>query len=163
MKDEVEILKNKVQQLIEDNMELHSRLELNDYNPDKPVRKLTLQEKLELNMGKELNKYRIPAKEIKAMYYTIVKADKEPENVDVSFDSQRYLAAFFVVDKEKEEKEIEKGENVGLDISKIPDDMPETQHHYDIVDVINRLTDISTTVGKVNHNNDAIPVDKGRE
>ena len=162
MKDEVEILRNKVQQLIEDNMELHSRLEMNDYNPDKPVRKLTLQDKLELNMGEELKKYRIPTKDIKAMYYTIVKADQEPDSVDVSFDSQRYLTAFFVVDKEKEEKEIEKGENVGLDLTKIPDSMPEVQHHYEIMDVINRLTDISTNTGKVNHN-DTISIDKGRE
>ena len=43
-----EFLEQKVNELIEANMELASRLEY-DYDPNKPVRKLTLQEKLEIN------------------------------------------------------------------------------------------------------------------
>lgn len=163
-RNEVDILKAQVRHLIEDNMELHSRLELDggEYDPTKPIRKLTLQEKLEINMGNELKKYRIPTSEIKKIYYTIIKSgDKEPENVDVSFNSQRYLTAFYLVDKEKEEEEIEKGENVGIDLSKIPDDMPEVQHLYDMIEVVNRLTDISSKVGKVSH--DSIPINQGRE
>lgn len=161
MDSELDILKAKIHELVQDKMELYSRLEVNEFDPDKPVRKLTMQEKLEMNMGSELKKYRIPTKDIKEIYYTIIKSEREPESIDVSFNSQRYLTAFYVVDKEKEQQEIEKGENVGLDISKIPDSMPEVQHHYDMIEVVNRLTDISSSVGKVSH--DSIPVDKGRE
>ena len=53
-----EFLQAKVNQLIQDNMELASKLEY-DYDPNKPVRKLTLQEKLEINMGNSLKKFRI--------------------------------------------------------------------------------------------------------
>jgi hypothetical protein len=148
LQQKVTLLEQKVRQLVEDNMELHSRLEM-DYNPDKPVRKLTLQEKLELNAGNVLNKFRIPTKDVKRMYYSIVSSEKEPENIDVAFDSQRYLIAFYVVDAKKEAQEIQKGENVKLDVSKIPDSMPDIQHQYDMYEVINRLTDISSNVGKI--------------
>jgi hypothetical protein len=148
--EEVELLRRKIKQLVEDNMELHSRLEM-DFNPDKPVRKLTFQEKLELNAGNVLNKYRIPTKDVKRMYYSIVSSQEEPDNVDVAFDSQRYLIAFYMVDAKKEAQDIERGENVGLDISKIPDSMPEVQHQYDMYEVLNRLTDISSKAEKVSH------------
>jgi hypothetical protein len=149
LQQQVTLLKQKVKQLVEDNMELHSRLEM-DFDPDKPVRKLTLQEKLQLNMGNTLNKYRIPTKDIKNIYYTIVKSEKEPENIDVAFNSKRYLTAFYLVDTAKELVEIEKGESVKLDVSKIPDSMPDVQHHYDMYEVLNRLTDISQSDGKKN-------------
>lgn len=142
LEQENKLLKEKINQLIADNLELSSRLE-SDYNPDKQVRKLTLQEKLELSMGNLVLKYRIPSSTIKNMYYEIMKELPEPIFVDVTFDNDRIFKAWYKVDLKKEKEEVEKGEDVVIDINKIPDDMAELQHHYDVWNVLDRLTDIS--------------------
>ena len=158
LETENRLLKKKNKQLVEDLMELHSRLEM-DYREDMPVRRLTLQEKLELNMGKMLEKVRIPSKDIKRIYYSIITSEDEPEDIDVSFNSQRYFTAFYIVNKEKEERDIEKGEGVKVCVEKVPDWMPELQQQYDLHEVVNRLTDINSPVSKVNHNNSNDPTD----
>jgi len=136
-----EFLEQKVNQLIQDNLELASRLE-NDYDPNKPVRKLTLQEKLELNMGNELKKYRISSRTIKSIYSSIIREMEEPEFIDIMFDNNRMFRAYYFVDLEREQKEIEQGESVKLKIENIPDDMPELQQKYDTEKILNELTDI---------------------
>jgi hypothetical protein len=137
---EVELLKQKISQLVADNLELSSQLE-NDYNPNKPVRKLTLQEKLQINMGNLLLKYRIPAAAIKNIYCSIILCtEKEPEFVDLTFDNNRMYKAFYFVDLDKEKVEIEKGNDVSVNIENIPDDvMPELQHQMDIGKVVQEL------------------------
>ena len=136
-----EFLQAKVDQLISDNLELASKLEY-DYNPDKPVRKLTLQEKLEINMGNSLKKFRITSKDIKNIYSNIVREVNEPEFIDLSFDNDRMFNAYYFVDLKKEELEIEKGEDVQVDITKI--DSPELQQKYDVEKVLNELTDVKS-------------------
>ena len=136
--EEVEILKQKISQLIEDNLELSSQLEY-DYDPNKPVRKLTLQEKLEINMGNWVQKYRIPAQAIKHIYCTILREENEPEFVDLSFDNDRMYKAFYFVDLQKEAKEIEKGENVQINIENIPDSRPELQQQLDISSALEKI------------------------
>lgn len=138
-----EFLEQKVNQLIQDNLELAARLE-HDYNPDKPVRKLTLQEKLEINMGNQLKKYRISSRTIKSIYSAIVREMEEPEFIDIMFDNDRMFRAYYFVDLVKEKKEIEKGESVGLNLENIPDDMPELQQKYDTEKVLNELTDLKS-------------------
>lgn len=141
LKEENEFLKKKVSQLIADNLELSAKLE-NDYNPAKPVRQLTLQEKLEINMGNLLRKYRIPAKAIKNIYCSIVREENEPEFVDLSFDNDRLFTAFYFVDLVKEQKEIEKGMDVDVkldDINLLP---PELEQQLDMQNVLNKITDI---------------------
>jgi hypothetical protein len=136
-----EFLERKVQQLIQDNLELSSRLEY-DYDPEKPVRKLTLQEKLEINMGNSLKKFRIKTSDFKQIYGNIIMAIKEPEYVDLSFDNDRMYTASYFVDSAKEAIEIQKGENVNVDITKI-EDLP-LQQKYDMEKVLNELTDTKT-------------------
>jgi hypothetical protein len=140
-KEEVELLKQKISQLIADNLELSSRLENNNYNydPNKPVRQLTLQEKLEINMGNLVLKYRIPAAAIKNIYGNIVCMEKEPEFIDLMFDNNRMYKAFYFVDLEKENVEIEKGKDVSVNIENIPDTMPELQHQMDIGQVVEEI------------------------
>jgi hypothetical protein len=137
--EEVKLLKQKISQLLEDNLELSSRLE-NDYNPNKPIRKLTLQEKLQINMGNLLLKYRIPVSAIKNIYGNIVCTDgKEPEFVDLTFDNNRMYKAFYFVDLDKEKLEIDKGKDVSVNIENIPDTMPELQHQMDIRKVMEEI------------------------
>ena len=136
-----EFLEQKVAQLIQDNLELAAKFEYN-YDPDKPIRKLTLQEKLEINMGNLSKKYRIPSRTIKSIYSSLVKEMEEPEFIDIMFDNNRMFRAYYFVDLEKEKEEIEKGENVGLNLNNIPDDMPEVQQKYDTEKILNELTDI---------------------
>jgi hypothetical protein len=140
---EISLLKEKIKQLIADNLEISSRLD-NDYDPNKPVRPLTLQEKLELNMGNTLKKYRIAAKDIKKLYYMIMSSDPEIEYFDLTFDKNRICDAFYQVDLDKEKEDIEKGESLEVDPDKIPDDMPELQQKLDVEKVLNKLTDIET-------------------
>ena len=135
---ENKLLKQKISQLIQDNLELSEKLEY-DYNPDKEVRKLTLQEKLELNMGNYLKKYRFSVQQLKQIYFTIMTSDPEPEFIDVTFDNNRMFNAFYKVDLNKEKQEIEKGELVAIDINKIPEDMPQLQQSYDIQNVIEKI------------------------
>lgn len=144
IEEENSLLKEKVSQLIADNLELSSKLEY-DYNK-KSSRKLTLQEKLEINMGNLVRKYRIPSKIIKNIYFTILTSEpnKEPEYIDLSFDNDRMYTAFYFVDLDKEAKEIEKGESVDLDLEKIPDSMPNIQYQADIKNVINNIMEIKT-------------------
>lgn len=134
-----EFLERKVQQLIQDNLELSSRLEY-DYDPEKPVRKLTLQEKLEINMGNSLKKYRIKTQDIKHIYSNIVMALKEPEYIDLTFNDERMFTASYFVDSAKEAIEIAKGEDVNVDITKIEDNLS-LQQKYDMEKVLNELTD----------------------
>ena len=136
-----EFLEQKVSELITANMELASRLEY-DYDPNKPVRSLTLQEKLELNMGNSLKKFRINKQNIKNIYSEIVYSEHEPEFIDLVFDNNRMFISYHFVDLKQEEKEIEKGENVGLNLNNIPDDMPELQQKYDTEKILNELTEI---------------------
>ena len=136
-----EFLEQKVNELVAANMELASRYE-DDYDPNKQVRKLTLQEKLEINMGNSLRKFRIPARTIKSMYSAIVREEQEPEFIDIMFDNNRMFRAYYFVDVEKEKEDIKKGENVGLNLGNIPDDMPQIQQKYDVEKVLNELTDI---------------------
>jgi len=143
LEDENRLLKEKIQQLISDNLELSARLE-HDYNPNKPVRKLTLQDKLALNMGNTLNKYRITSRSLKNIHYTIVASEPEPTYIDLMFDSNRMFTAFYFVDLEKEAKEIEMGESLEVDLDKVPDDMLELQHQYDKEKVLNKITDIES-------------------
>jgi hypothetical protein len=133
-----EFLERKVQQLIQDNLELSSRLEY-DYDPEKPVRKLTLQEKLEINMGNSLKKFRIKTSDFKQIYGNIIMAIKEPEYVDLTFNDERMYTASYFVDSAKEAIEIQKGEDVNVDITKI-EDLP-LQQKYDMEKVLNELTD----------------------
>ena len=119
-----EFLQAKVDQLIADNLELASKLEYN-YDPDKPVRKLTLQEKLEINMGNSLKKFRITSKDIKNIYSNIIREENEPEFIDLTFNNDRLFISYYFVDLIKEEEEIKKGEDVQVDITKI-DDKPRT-------------------------------------
>ena len=136
-----EFLEEKVRQLIQDNLELASRFE-NDYDPEKPVRKLTLQEKLEINMGNLSKKYRIPARTIKSIYSAIIREEKEPDFIDITFDNNRMFSAYYFVDIEKEILEIKKGEDVQVDITKIED--LGQQQKYDVEKVLNELTDFKT-------------------
>lgn len=146
--EENRLLREQVNQLIADNLALASRLEYN-YDPNKPTRKLTLQEILEINMGNSLNKYRIPAKIIKNIYYEIIKSDIEPEFIDISFDNDRMFSAFYFVDVEKEKQEQEKGESIIIDPVSIPDNMPQLQQKYDIQNILEQITGNSQ-----NNNND---------
>jgi hypothetical protein len=139
-----EFLEQKVNQLIQDNLELAARFEY-DYDPNKPIRKLTLQEKLEINMGNSLKKFRIESKDIKSIYSNIVREESEPQFIDLTFDNNRLFISYYFVDLKQEEKEIEKGENVGLNLNNIPDDMPELQQKYDVEKVLNELTDVNKT------------------
>lgn len=146
MEEENSLLKEKVSQLIADNLELSSKLEYDYSHNQKSSRKLTLQEKLEINMGNLIQKYRIPSKIIKNIYFTILTSEpsKEPEYIDLSFDNDRMYTAFYFVDLDKEAKEIEKGESVDLDVEKIPDSMPNIQYQADIKNVINNIMEIKT-------------------
>jgi hypothetical protein len=136
--EENRLLREQVNQLIADNLALAARLEYN-YDPNKPTRKLTLQEILELNMGNSLNKYRIPAKIIKNIYCEIVRSEREPVFIDISFDNDRMFSAFYFVDIEKEKQEQEKGESIIIDPGSIPDDMPQLQQKYDIQNVLEQI------------------------
>lgn len=137
LEEENRLLREKVSQLIADNLALD-----NDYDPNKPVRKLTLQEKLEINMGLELKKYRISVQDIKKLYYDIVSSEKEPQYFDLTFDKDRICNAYYKVDIEKEKKEIEKGEDVEVDITKL--DNPRLEQKYDVEKVLNQITDIES-------------------
>lgn len=136
---EIQRLKHKINELIADNLELSSRLEF-DYNPEKKIRKLTLQEKLELNMGNTLKKFRISNKDLKNIYFGIMTSDPEPQFVDMVFDNDRMFQASYKVDLEQEKQDIIKGEEIELDITMIPDDFLELQNKYDIENVLNTIT-----------------------
>ena len=136
-----EFLQAKVDQLISDNMELASRLEY-DYSPDKPVRKLTLQEKLEINMGNSLKKFRIRNQDIKDIYGNMVREVNEPKFIDLTFDNNRMFISYYFVDLKKEAFEIQKGEGVQVDITKLEDGG--LQQKYDMEKVLNELTDTKT-------------------
>ena len=136
-----EFLEQKVAQLIQDNLELSARLEYN-YNPDKPVRELTLQEKLEINMGNSLKKYRIASRTIKSIYAAIVREMEEPEYIDIMFGNDRMFSAYYFVDLKKEEQEVKRGADVQVDITKIDDE--NLQQKYDVEKVLNELTDIKS-------------------
>lgn len=140
LEEENKLLKEKISQLIADNMELSSRFEC-DYDFNKPVRKLTLQEKLEINMGNTLRKFRIPAQKIKNIYYEIMTSEPEPEFIDITFDNDRMYTAFYIVDLKIEKEEIDKGESVELDLEKIPDNLIGVQHTYDMEKVLNKITE----------------------
>lgn len=140
---EIKKLKQKINELIADNLELSSRLEF-DYNPDKKIRKLTLQEKLELNMGNTLKKFRISNKDLKNIYFGIMTSDPEPEFIDLIFDNDRMFQASYKVDLEQEKHDIIKGEEIELDITMIPDDFLELQNKYDIENVLNTITNTNT-------------------
>jgi hypothetical protein len=139
LEEENRLLKEKIKQLIADNLALD-----NEYDLNKPLRKLTLQEKLELNMGNTLKKYRISAKDIKKLHYMIMCSDPEIEYFDLTFDKNRMCDAFYQVDLEQETKDIEKGESLEVDPDKIPDDMPELQQKLDVEKVLNKITDIES-------------------
>lgn len=139
LEEENRLLKEKISQLIADNIELSSRLE-NDYDPSQPVRPLTLQEKLEINMGNELKKYRIERKDIKQIYGSIVYLEHEPEYIDLMFDNNRMFKSYHFVDMDKEIKEIEEGANLEVDVDKINE--PSLQQKYDVEKVLNKITDI---------------------
>lgn len=135
------LLKEQKSQLIADNIELSSRLE-NDYDPSKPVRPLTLQEKLEINMGNDLKKYRIENKDLKQIYGNIIYCEKEPKYIDLMFNDDRMFTSFHFVDLQKEVAEIEKGEDLELDITKVSN--PALEQKYDVEKVLNKITDIET-------------------
>ena|SRR5215207_4626370 len=143
IEEENRLLKDKIRQLISDNLELAERLE-HDYNPDKCTRKLTLQEKLAINMGNLLLKYRISKSAIKNIYGNIAMAEKEPEYIDLTFDNNRMFKSFHFVDLEKEAQDIEQGEALEVDLDKIPDGMPELQQKLDVQKVLNQLTDTAS-------------------
>ena len=136
-----EFLQAKVDQLIADNLELASKLEYN-YDPDKPVRKLTLQEKLEINMGNSLKKFRIRNQDIRDIYGSMVREVNEPKFIDLTFDNNRVFISYYFVDLKKEGEEIKKGEGVKVDITKIEDGG--LQQKYDMEKVLNELTDVKT-------------------
>ena len=93
-------------------------------------------------MGNELKKFRITSRRLKNIYFEIISSEQEPTYIDLMFDSNRMCTAHYFVDLEKEQKEIEKGESVKLNLDKIPDDMPELQQKYDTEKILNELTDI---------------------
>jgi hypothetical protein len=64
----------------------------------------------------------------------------EPEFIDISFDNNRMFRAFYLVDLKKEEKEIERGEDLQVDLEKIPDNLPELQQQLDIASVLDKIT-----------------------
>lgn len=140
--NEIELLKEQIKQLISDNLELSARLEYN-YDPKKEVRPLTLQEKLDLNMGHTLKKMRISSKTLKSIYYQVMCEHPEPEFIDLTFDENRMFMAHYFVDLQKEKKEIEKGELIDIDVDKVPDDMPGLQQQLDMQQVLNTITDVS--------------------
>ena len=139
-----EVLKSKIKQLIEENMKLHEQLEngISTIAINNGVRKLTLQEKLDINAGVYQPKYRIPAKELKDIYYTVIREEKEPEFIDMAFNDNRMFSAYYIVDMDKEIENITKGEDLKLDISKIPSNMSAQEHHYDVSQVLDKLVEV---------------------
>ena len=67
---------------------------------------------------------------------------EEPGYIDIMFDNDRMFRAYYFVDIEKEKQEVEKGEDVGLNLGNIPDDMPGVQQKYDTEKILNELTEI---------------------
>lgn len=140
----MDVLQSKIKQLIEENMKLHEQLEngISTIGINNGVRKLTLQEKLDINAGVYQPKYRISSKDLKNIYCTIIREEKEPEFIDMAFNDNRLFSAYYIVDLDKEKENIMKGEDLKLDISKIPSSMSEQEHHYDVVQVYDKLVEI---------------------
>lgn len=139
----INILKSKISELIEDNMRLQKQLDAVTGNAlTDDIRKLTLQDKLEINMGVWIPKYRIHNKMIKNIYFSLLRAEGNPEFVDLTFDSNRHCTGFYTVDLAKEQQEIKNGETLKVDITKIPDDMIKQQDHYDKEAILDKILDI---------------------
>lgn len=138
-----DVLKSKIKQLIEENMKLHEQLDSGN-NISGDVRKFTLQEKLDINAGVYQPKYRISSKELKDIYYTIIREEKEPEFIDMAFNDNRHFSAYYIVDLDKEKENITKGEDLKLDISKIPSNMnmDAQEQHYDVSQVLDKLVEV---------------------
>lgn len=110
------------------------------------IRKFTLQEQREINMGVYNPRFRVPAIIIKNIYFDILRTGKskedEPQFVDLSFDSgSRNFNAFYLLSKadlEKEEAEIKDAEESKevLNTENIPEILHETKNYYEKKNVI---------------------------
>lgn len=139
--NKMDVLQSKIKQLIEENMKLHEQLDSSNVISG-DVRKFTLQEKLDINAGVYQPKYRISSKDLKNIYCTIIREEKEPEFIDMAFNDNRLFSAYYIVDLDKEKENIMKGEDLKLDISKIPANMSAQEQHYDVSQVYDKLVEV---------------------